>query len=77
MERALRLGNAYFQVDSIYRPGETAQQVEADGDVSTLLAKSTVHVATAAVDEPNSLTTSLVCELLTGIRHLRQQSTAE
>jgi len=77
MERALRLGNAYLQADSTCRPGATVQQVEADDDVSTSLAKSAVHIATAAADEPNNLTTSLVRELLAEIRHLRQQSTAE
>jgi len=30
MERALRLGNAYFEVDSTCRPGTTVQQVGAD-----------------------------------------------
>jgi len=60
MEKALRPGNAYFQADSTCRPGATVQQVEADADISTSPAKSAVHVATAAADEPTSLTTSLV-----------------
>jgi len=79
MERALRLGNAYFQVDSTCRPGTTMQQVGADGNVSTSTspAKTAAHVTTAAADEPTSLTTSLVCELLAELRQLRQQSTAE
>jgi len=77
MKRALRLGNAYFQADSTCRPGAAVQQVEADNDVSMSLAKSAVHVTAAAADEPTSLTTSLVCELLVEIRHLRQQLTAE
>jgi len=38
MERALWLGNAYFQADSACRPGTTIQQVGAD-DVSTSPAK--------------------------------------
>jgi len=33
MERALRLGNAYFQADSACWPGTTIQQVGADDDV--------------------------------------------
>jgi len=77
MERALRLGNAYFQADSTCRPGTTVQEVKADDDVSTSSVRSAVHVATAAADEPISLTTSLVRELLAEIRHLRQQSTTE
>jgi len=76
MERALRLGNTYFQADSTCRPGATVQQVEAD-DVSTSSTKSAVHVATTAADKPTSLTTSLVRELLAEIRQLCQQSTAE
>jgi len=51
MERALRLGNADFQADSTCRPGTAVQQVGAD-DVSTSPAKTAVHVATAAADEP-------------------------
>jgi len=77
MERALRLGNAYFQADNTCRPGATVQQVEADNNMSTSSAKSAVHVTMAAADEPTSLTTSLVRELLGEIRHLCQQSTAE
>jgi len=77
MERALRLGNAYFQADSVCRPGMTIQQVGADDDVSTSPMKAAVHVAMAAAGEPTSLTTSLVRELLAEIRQLRQQSTAE
>jgi len=73
MEQALRLGNAYFQADSTCQPGTTVQQVRADDDVST----TAVHVATAADDEPTSLTTSLVRELLAEIRQLREQSTTE
>jgi len=76
-ERDLRLGSDYFQADSTCRPGTTVQQVEADDDVSTPLAKTTVHVATAAADEPTTLTTSFVRELPAKIRQLRQQSTAE
>jgi len=77
MERALRLGNTYFQADSTCRPRATVQQVEVDDDVSTSSTKSAVHVAVAAADELTSLTTSLVRELLAKIRHVRQQSTAE
>jgi len=77
MERALRLGNAYFQADSTCRPGTTIQQVGADDDVSTSPAKTAVHVATAAAEEPTNLTTSLVRELLAEIRQLRQQSTVD
>ena len=77
MERALRLGNAYFQADSTCRPGMTIQQVGADDDVLTSPAKTAVHVATAAAEKPNNLTTSLVRELLAEIRQLRQQSTVE
>jgi len=77
MERALRLGNTYFQADSAYWPGTTIQQVGADDDVSTSPVTTAVHVATAAADEPTSLTTSLVQELLGKIRQLRQQSTTE
>ena len=77
MERALRLGNAYFQADSTCRPGATVQQVGADDDVSTSPAKIAVHVAKATADEPTDLTTSLVRELLAEIRQLRQQSTVE
>jgi len=77
MERALRLGNAYFQADSTCRPETTVQQVRADHDVLTSPAMTAVHVATAAADKPNSLTTSFVCELLAELRQLRQQSTAE
>jgi len=47
MERALRLRNAYFQADSTCRPGAAIQRVGADDDVSTLPAKTAVHVATA------------------------------
>jgi len=54
----------------------TVQQVRADDDVSTSLTKTTAHVATAAVDEPTSLTTSLVRELLAELRQIRQQSMA-
>jgi len=75
MERALRLGNAYFQADSASRPGATVQQVGAD-DVSTSPAKTAVQVAAAAADE-SSLTTSLIRELLAEFRQLRQQATAE
>jgi len=77
MERALRLGNAYFQADSTCRPGTTIQQIGADDDVSTSPAKTAVHVATATAEEPINLTTSLVRELLAEIRQLRQQSTVE
>jgi len=77
MKRALRLGNAYFQADSTCRPGTTIQQVGADDDMSTSPAKTAVHVATAAAEEPISLTTSLVRELLAKIKQLRQQSTVE
>jgi len=77
MERALRLGNAYFQTDSTCRPGTTIQQVGADNDVSTSPAKIAVHVTTADAEEPINLTTSLVWELLAEIRQLRQQSTVE
>jgi len=79
MERVLRIRNAYFQADSMCRPGATVQQVGADDDVSlsTSPATTAVHVATAAANEPTSLTTSLVRELLVEIRQLRQQSTAE
>jgi len=77
MEKALRLGNAYFQADSMCRPGTTIQQVGADDDVSTSPAKTAVYVATAAAEEPINLTTSLVRELLAEIRQLRQQSTVE
>jgi len=77
MERALRHENTYFQADNICRPGATVQQVEADDDVSPSLAKSAVHFAAAATNEPTSLTSSLVCELLAKIRHLRQQSAVE
>jgi len=34
MDRALRLGNAYFQADSTCWPGTTVQQVGADDDVA-------------------------------------------
>jgi len=71
MEKALRLGNAYFQADSTCRPGMTIQQVGSDDDVSTSPAKTAVHVATAAAKEPINLTTSLVPELLAMIRQLR------
>jgi len=77
MDRALRLGNAYFQANNTCRPQATVQQVEADNDVSPSSAKSAVHVAMAVADEPTSLTTSLVRELLAEIRHLRQQSAVE
>jgi len=77
MERALRLGNAYFQADSAYRPGTTIQQVGSDDDVSMSPAKTAVHVTTAAADEPTSLTTSLVRELLAEIKQLCQQLTAK
>jgi len=77
MERALRLGNAYFQADSACRPGATIQQVGADDDVLMSPATTAVHVTMAAADEPTSLTTSLVRELLAEIRQLRQQSTAK
>jgi len=77
MERALRLGNAYFQADSTCWPGTTKQQVRADDDVSMSPAKTAVHVGTAAAEEPISLTTSLVRELLAEIRQLRQESTVE
>jgi len=77
MERALRLGNAYFQADSTCRPGTTIQQVGADNDVSTLPVKTAVHVAMVAAKEPINLTTSLVRELLAKIRQLRQQLTVE
>jgi len=75
MERVLRLGNAYSQADSTCQPGTTVQQVEADDDVSTSTSptKTTVHVPTAAADEPTSLTTSLVCELLAEIRQLNSR----
>jgi len=63
MERALRLGNAYFQADSKCWPGTPA--------------KTAVHVTTAAAEEPVNLTTSLVRELLAKFRQLRQQSTVE
>jgi len=77
MERALRLGNAYFQADSTCRPGTTVQQVGADDDVSTSPATTAVHVAMAAADKSTSLTTNLVRELLAEIRQLLQQSTTE
>jgi len=77
MERALRFGNAYFQAGSTCRSGTTIQQVGADDDMSTSAAKTAVHVATAAAKKPTSLTSSLVQELLTKIRQLRQQSTVE
>jgi len=77
MERALRLGNAYFQADSLCRPGTTVQQIRADDDVMMSPAPTAVHVATAAADELTSLTTSLVRELLAEIRQQRQQSTTE
>jgi len=77
MERALRLGNAYFQADSTCRPGTTIQQVGADNAESMLPAETAVHAATAAVKEPTSLTTSLVRELLAKIMQLRQKSTVE
>jgi len=73
MEGALRLGNAYFQANSLCWPGMTIQQVGADDDVSMSPANTAVHVATAAAEEPISLTTSLVRELLAEIRQLRQQ----
>jgi len=76
-EQALRLGSGYFQADTTCRPGTTVQQVEADDDVSMSLAKTTVHVPAAAADEPTSLTTCLVRELLAEIRQLRQHLTAE
>jgi len=61
MERALRLGNAYFQADSMRRPGTAAQQVEANDDnVSPLWAMAAVHMATAAANELTSFTTNLV-----------------
>jgi len=52
MERALRLGDAYFQGDSTCRSGATVQQVAANGNVPA------VHVATAAADKPTRLTTT-------------------
>jgi len=73
MERALKLGNAYFQADSTCRPGTATQQVGADDDMSTSPAKAAVHVAMAAAEEPTNLTTSLVREPLPEIR---QQSPA-
>jgi len=68
MERALRLGNAYFQADSTCRPGVAVQQIKAD-DV--------VLLSPAAADESTGLTTSLAQELLAEIRHLRRQSAVE
>jgi len=76
MERALWLGNAYFQADSTCRPGVNAQQVEADDGLPPSSAAAVVHIATAAAEEIG-LTTSLVRELLAKIRHLRQQPAAE
>jgi len=61
MERALRLRNAYFQANSMCRPGTTVQKVEADdNNVSPLSAMVAVHVATAAANEPTGFTTDLV-----------------
>jgi len=77
MERALKPRNAYFQADSTCQPDKTIQQVGADDDMSTSPAKTAVHVATAAAEEPLNLTSSLVRELLAEIRQLRQQSTVE
>jgi len=79
MERALRLRNAYFHAESTCRSAMTIQQVGADNDVSmsTAPAMTAVHVTTMAADEPTSLTTSLVHELLAEIRQLHQQSTTE
>jgi len=76
MERAFRLGNAYFQADSTCRPGVAVRQFEAD-DVSLSSAASAVHVAAAAADESTGLTTSLAQKLLPKIRHLRRQSAVE
>jgi len=67
MERALRLGNAYFQANSGCRPRATVQQVEAHDRVSPSSAVAAVHVVTAAAKEPTSLTMSLVQKLLTKI----------
>jgi len=77
MERALQLGNAYFQANSTYRPGAVVQQVEANDGVSPSSAMAAVHMATAAADKPTSLTTSLVQELLAEIKRLRRQSVVE
>jgi len=78
MERALRLGNVYFQADSVCRPRVNAQQVEADDGPPPSKAAAAVHVATAAsaADEVN-LTTSLVRELVAEIRRLWQQPVAK
>lgn len=46
MERALRLGNAYFQAGSACRLGVNAQQVKADDGSPPSLAAAAVHVAT-------------------------------
>jgi len=77
MERALQLGNAYFQADGACWPGVTAQQVEADNEVSPSSAAAAVHVATAAADESTSLTMSMVLELLAEIRRLRHEPAVE
>jgi len=77
MERALRLGYAYFQADSTCRPGVAVQQVEANDFVLPSPATSAVHVAPAAADESTGLTRSPAQELLPEIRHLRQQLAVE
>jgi len=78
MERALQLGNPYFQADSTCWPGTAVQQVKADDDnVSPSSVKAAVHVAIVAAGEPTVFTTSLVQELLAKIRRLCRQSTVE
>lgn len=72
----MKLGNAYFQADSAYRPGVNSQQVEADNELPSSSAAAAVHVTTAVAEE-TSLTTSLVKELLAKIRHLSQYLAAD